>query len=247
MKTIGLIGGMSWQSSALYYRLINEETARRLGGYHNAPSLMSTVDFADVERLQHEGNWPRLGALLAEAARQLERAGADFIILCTNTMHKECEAIEGAVQIPFLHIVDAMAAAIKKAGQKRVGLLGTRFTMEDSFYSSRLRQGFEIEAVIPSAASRQLIHDMIYGELCQGLIRPESRREFQRVIREVADAGAEAVILGCTEIELLISESDSDLPVYASTTMHARTAVDFALQEHASMKADSVEVSPVKT
>jgi aspartate racemase len=230
MKTIGLIGGMSWQSSWLYYRLINEETAHRLGGFHNARSLMRTVDFADVERLQHEGKWKELGAILVDAAQQLERGGADFLVLCTNTMHKESEAIEHAVRIPFLHIVDATAAAIRKAGQKRAGLLGTRFTMEDPFYSSRLREKFKIDTVVPSSKSRQLVHDAIYGELCHGVVRPETRKQVQNIIGELAAAGAEAVILGCTEIELLISQADSDLPAYASTTLHARAAVDFALQ-----------------
>ena len=211
---------MSWQSSALYYRLINEETARRLGGYHNTRSLMSTIDFADVERLQHEGRWKELGAMLANAAKRLEHGGADFLLLCTNTMHKEAEAIERAVRIPFLHIVDATAAVIRTAGQKRVGLLGTRFTMEEPFYSSRLQDKFEIETVVPSATSRQLIHEVIYRELCRGVILQESREQFQGIIRELAAAGAEAIILGCTEIELLISQADSHLPAYASTSIH---------------------------
>jgi aspartate racemase len=230
MKTIGLIGGMSWESSALYYRLINEETRRRLGGHHNAPSLMATVDFAEVERLQHEGDWERLATLLRGSAQSLERGGADFIVLCTNTMHKLADSITQAVRIPLLHIVDVTAAAIKLAGQKRVGLLGTKFTMEQDFYADRIRSQFGIEVVVPSPASRELVHDVIYRELCHGVIRQESREHYQKIIRELAKAGAGSIILGCTEIELLISKTDSELPLYASTTIHAHAAVDFALR-----------------
>ncbi len=230
MKTIGLIGGMSWESSALYYRLINEETRRRLGGHHNAPSLMATVDFAEVERLQHEGDWERLATLLRGSAQSLERGGADFIVLCTNTMHKLADSITQVVRIPLLHIVDVTAAAIKLAGQKRVGLLGTKFTMEQDFYADRIRSQFGIEVVVPSPASRELVHDVIYRELCHGVIRQESREHYQKIIRELAKAGAGSIILGCTEIELLISKTDSELPLYASTTIHAHAAVDFALR-----------------
>lgn len=230
MKTIGLIGGMSWESSALYYRLINEETKRRLGGHHNAQSLMVTVDFADVERLQHEGDWEQLGTLLAESAHDLERGGADFVVLCTNTMHMLAQSIERAVQIPLLHIVDITAEAIKERHQTRVGLLATRFTMEESFYAERMRNRFGIEVITPSPASRDLVHDVIYRELCHGLFRQESRQRFQQVIDELANRGSQGIILGCTEIELLISKNDSRLPVYASTTLHAHAAVDSALR-----------------
>ena len=229
MKTIGLIGGMSWESSALYYRLINEETRRRLGGHHNAPSLMTTVDFAGVERLQHEGDWEQLATLLADAAQNLERGGADFVVLCTNTMHKLAESIERAVRIPLLHIVDATAQAIKQSRQNRVGLLATRFTMEDVFYIERMRNRFDVEIAVPSPVSRQLVHGVIYRELCHGVFLEESRQQFRNVIRELVDEGAEAVILGCTEIELLISQTDSQIPVHPSTAIHARAAVDFAL------------------
>jgi aspartate racemase len=229
MKTIGLIGGMSWESSALYYRLINEETKRRLGGHHNARSLMMTVDFAEVESLQHEGEWTLLGELLAASAVQLERGGADFIVLCTNTMHKVADSITRSVHIPLLHIVDTTAAAIRQAGHKRVGLLATRFTMEEPFYTGRMRDRFGIDVVIPSPASRQIVHKIIYRELCHGVIRQESREKYQNVIRELSEAGAESIILGCTEIELLISAADSHLPVHPSTTIHAAAAVDFAL------------------
>jgi aspartate racemase len=229
MKTIGLIGGMSWESSALYYRLINEGTKRRLGGHHNARSLMVTVDFAEVESLQHAGEWTRLAAILATSAEQLERAGADLIVLCTNTMHTLADSITDAVRIPLLHIVDATAAAIKKAGHTRVGLLATRFTMEQAFYTGRMRARFGIDVLVPSPSSREVVHDVIYRELCHGVIREESREKYKHVIGELGDAGAESIVLGCTEIELLISAADSTLPVYPSTRIHADAAVETAL------------------
>lgn len=231
MKTIGLIGGMSWESSALYYRLINEETKRRLGGHHNAPSLMVTVDFADVERLQHDGDWEQLAILLAGAAQSLERGGADFVVLCTNTMHKVADSLTRTVRIPLLHIVDVTAAAIKQSRQKRVGLLATRFTMEEAFYADRMRHQFGIEVIVPSPASRHVVHDVIYQELCHGMIHQKSRERYQKIIGELGSNGAESIILGCTEIELLISQKDSMLPIHASTTIHAHAAVDFALRE----------------
>jgi len=229
MKTIGLIGGMSWESSAEYYRLINQETKRRLGGQHNAPSLLLTVDFAEVETLQHSGQWDQLGVMLGDAARRLEQGGADFLVLCTNTMHKLAGSIAGAVGIPLLHIADAVAQAVLRSGQKRVGLLGTRFTMEETFYSDRLRERFGIETITPPTADRTVIHRVIYSELCHGVVREESREEFRMIISRLADAGADAVILGCTEIGLLISQADSSLPVHDSTAIHASAAVDFAL------------------
>jgi aspartate racemase len=229
MKTIGLIGGMSWQSSAQYYRLINEETTRRLGGHHNARSVMVTVNFSEVEQLQHSSEWDQLGEILAVAARSVERGGADVVVLCTNTMHKLADSITGAVSIPLLHIADATAAAILNAGHKRVGLLGTKFTMEEPFYASRIQDNFGIEVIVPPDDSRQLIHDVIYDELCRGIIRTESRERYQKIIGELAASGAESVILGCTEIGLLISGEDSPLPVHDSTTLHAMAAVEFAL------------------
>ena len=229
MKTIGLIGGMSWESSAQYYRLINEETKRRLGGHHNAPSVMVTVDFADVEHLQHLGEWEGLAGLMVRAARQVEAGGGDFIVLCTNTMHKLAGSIEAAVGIPLLHIADAVGAAVREAGQRRVALLGTRFTMEESFYADRIRERFGIEVLTPPEESRQVVHDVIYGELCHGAIRCESREQYRRIIAEMASRGAEGVILGCTEIGLLITAADSPLPVFDSTVLHANQAVEFAL------------------
>ena len=230
MKTIGLIGGMSWESSAEYYRLINQETKRRLGGHHNAPSVMVTVDFAEVELLQHAGRWDELGGILAQAAQRLERGGAELVVLCTNTMHKLADSVTGAVRIPLLHIADATAEAIRQAGQRRVGLLGTKFTMEQPFYADRLHQGFGIETLIPGDADRQLIHEVIYEELCHGMVRKASREAFRAIIARLAADGAEAVILGCTEIGLLLSQADSSLPVHDSTVLHARAAVEFALR-----------------
>jgi len=229
MKTIGLIGGMSWESSAEYYRLINQETKRRLGGHHNALSVMVTVDFDEVERLQRTGQWEPLGVMLATAARRLERGGAECVVLCTNTMHKVAGFITGAVPIPLLHIADATAEAIRHAGWRRAGLLGTKFTMEESFYADRMRDGFGIETLVPGAADRQVIHDVIYNELCHGVIRPESRAAYREIIARLAADGAEAVILGCTEIGLLVSQADSSLPVFDTTAFHARAAVEFAL------------------
>ena len=230
MKIIGMIGGMSWESTVVYYRLINQETKRRLGGHHNARSVMTTVDFADIERLQHAGDWDALGKLMAEAARQLERAGADCVVLCTNTMHKVAGCIESAVEIPLLHIADAAAGAVASAGQKRVGLLGTKFTMEQTFLRERLeRRG--IDVLIPDAPAREVIHRVIYEELVHGVIRPESRSEFQEILEELAARGAEAVILGCTEIGLLIQENHSPVPLHDTTVVHALAAVEWACGE----------------
>jgi aspartate racemase len=232
VKTIGLIGGMSWESSAEYYRLINIETNRRLGGHHNARSILVTVDFAEVETLQHSGNWDELGNQLEAAVRQLERGGADFVVLCTNTMHKLADRITDSVGIPLLHIVDAAAAAIARSGQLRVGLLGTRFTMEEPFYADRMRERFGIETIVPSPGDRQRVHDVIYQELCRGIVRDESRADFQAIIARLAAEGAEAVILGCTEIGMLIAPNDSSLPVHDSAKIHAAAAVEFAIDGH---------------
>jgi len=229
MKSIGLIGGMSWESSAEYYRLINEETKRRLGGHHNALSILVTVDFAEVEGLQHRGQWQELGGMLENAARRLELSGADVVVLCTNTMHKLADTITGAVRIPMLHIADAVGQRIQQSGQRRVALLGTRFTMEQAFYKDRIRERFGIDTIVPYETDRQRVHDIIYNELCHGLIRAESRAAFQEIITGLACEGAQGVILGCTEIGLLITASDSCLPVHDSTVIHANAAVDFAL------------------
>jgi aspartate racemase len=229
MKTIGLIGGMSAQSSAEYYRIINERTAARLGGQHNARSLMLTVDFAEIEALMSRGEWDGVAARMQAAARQLEAGGADFLVLCTNTVHRVAPEIEAAVSIPFLHIADAVAEAVKEDGFRTVGLLGTSFTMEQEFYRGRLHERHGLSVLVPDAADRAAIHAVIFDELCHGLVKEASRRRFELAIAALKDRGAEAVILGCTEIMLLIGPSNSVLPVFDSTAIHAGRAVDFAL------------------
>lgn len=221
MQTIGLIGGMSWESSQLYYRIINEQVRQRLGGFHSARSLMYSVDFASIEQMQQEGRWEDAGAVLIDAAQRLKRGGADFCVLCTNTMHKLAPEIEAAVPLPLLHIADPTAEAIQRAGFKRVGLLGTRFTMEERFYRGRLTERHGIEVIIPDKPGRAVIHQVIYEELCLGVIRRPSRTAFQGVIADLERQGAEAVILGCTEINLLIRPGDSPLPLFDTTELHA--------------------------
>jgi aspartate racemase len=230
MKTIGLIGGMSWESSAEYYRLINQASKQRLGGHHNVPSLMLTVNFGEVEALQHHGAWDVLGEKMAEAALQLEAGGADCIVLCTNTMHKLAASIEGAARIPLLHISDATGEAIRDAGLSRVGLLGTRFTMEQDFYRRRLEEKYGLTVFVPSRPDRDVIHRVIYEELCHGQVREESRREYQRTIDGFVSLDAQGVILGCTEITLLIEPQHSSLPVFDTTRLHAEGAVEWALK-----------------
>ena len=229
VKTIGLIGGMSWESTISYYRQINETVKEHLGGLHSAKLLLYSVDFHDVERLQHAGNWTAAGELLAAAARSLEAAGADFLVLCTNTMHKVAPAIETAVGIPLLHIVDPTAAAIRQAGFATVGLLGTRFTMEQEFYRDRLRDLHGLEVLVPQAADREVVHGVIFDELCLGKVTSESRAEYRRIMAELANRGAEAIILGCTEMSLLVDHRDSPVPLFDTTALHARKAAEWAL------------------
>ncbi|MET8867067.1 aspartate/glutamate racemase family protein [Nonomuraea sp. NPDC004580] len=230
MRTIGLIGGMSWESSAEYYKILNEETRRRLGGHHCAKSVMLTVDFAEIEAMQREGAWDRAGERLAGAAKSLESAGADLVLLCTNTMHQVADAVEGAVGVPFLHLVDATARRVAAAGLTRVGLLGTRFTMEMDFYRARMRdQG--IDVLVPDEPARTLVHDVIYQELTLGRVEPASREAYREIIAGLAGRGAEGVILGCTEITLLVGQDDSPVPVFDSTRIHVETALDLALSE----------------
>lgn len=228
MKTMGLIGGMSWESTAGYYRLVNEGVKQRLGGLHSARLVLYSVDFDAIERLQHAGDWDAAGAALAEAAQSLERAGAHFLVLCTNTMHKVAAAIEAAVAIPLLHIADPTAAAIKAAGVRRVGLLGTRFTMEQAFYRDRLRS-HGLEVLVPGDAARERVHRVIYDELCLGIVREDSRAAYRDIMRELVAAGAEAIILGCTEIALLVGAADATVPLFDTTALHAQAAVDAAL------------------
>jgi aspartate racemase len=231
VKTIGLIGGMSWESTVPYYRLINEEIKERLGGLHSAKVILYSVDFHDIERLQHSGDWAAAGALLAGAAQAVERAGADFLVLCTNTMHKVAPAIEAAVRIPLLHIADATAAEITAAGCSTVGLLGTRFTMEQGFYKDRLHQGHGLRVLTPGERDRELVHRVIYDELCLGKVIDPSRAEYRRIMAELVSQGAEAIILGCTEITLLVVQSDSAVPLYDTTRIHARKAAEWALED----------------
>ena len=233
MKTIGLIGGMSWESSLEYYRIINQEVKRRLGGLHSAKCLMYSVDFAEIEQMQHEDRWDDAAQALADAARRLQAGGADLIVLCTNTMHRCAPQITAAIPtLPFLHIADATARRIRADGHSRIGLLGTRFTMEQDFYKGRLEGAFGMEVLTPPAPQRQLVHDVIYNELCLGTINPRSRAQYTQVIADLQAQGAQGVILGCTEIELLIGQADSPLPVYPTTTLHALAAVDEALKEN---------------
>lgn len=228
MKKIGLIGGMSWESSALYYRLLNEGVRDRLGGLHSASCVLGSVDFAEIERMQSAGDWDAAGELLAAEARALQSAGAEVIVLCTNTMHKVAGHIEHAVDIPLLHLVDVTAEAIVAAGLSQVLLLGTRFTMEESFYRDRMEAN-GVRVIVPDARGRATVNRVIYKELVLGEVRDDSRREFREIIAQGIANGAEGVILGCTEIELLIDQADSPVPVFASTSLHAAAAVDFAL------------------
>jgi len=229
MKTIGLIGGMSWESSAEYYRLINQETKRRLGGHNNARSLMLTVNFHDIEEKQRQDAWEELGKDMRDAAQQLERGGADCIVVCTNTMHKLASHIEAACAIPLLHIADPTAQAIQAQEFRTIALLGTRFTMEGDFYRGRLESKFSLSVLTPEEKDRALVHRIIYEELCHGKVLDASRKAFQQVIEKLKACGAEAVILGCTEITLLIKPENSALPVFDTTRLHAEAAVTFAL------------------
>lgn len=229
MKTIGLIGGMSWESTIPYYRQINQRIKERLGGLHSAKVALYSVDFHEIERLQHAGDWDAAGRMLADAARSLQAAGADFLVLCTNTMHKVAPAIEAAVDIPLLHIADPTAEAIRAAGVATVGLLGTCFTMEQAFYKDRLVERFGLKVLTPNEGDRQVVHRIIYEELCLGRIRDESRGEYQRIIAALVEQGAEAVILGCTEISLLVGPADATVPLFDTTALHALHAADAAL------------------
>ena len=230
MKTIGLIGGMSWESSAEYYRIINREMNRRLGGVHSAQCLMYSVDFEGIKRRQHDGDWASLAEAMKEAALRLERGGADFIVLCTNTMHRLAEAISDSVAIPLLHIADPTAERIKAAGFQRIGLLGTAFTMEQDFYKGRLQQNHGLDVIVPDEDDRRIVHEIIYRELVLGQIRPESRQAYREIIARLIARGAQAIILGCTEIMLLVSDEDSAVPLFDTTTIHAIAAVDEALK-----------------
>ena len=231
MKTIGLIGGLSWESSVEYYRIINQATQKRLGGLRSAKCLLYSFDFGEIEALQAAGDWDLAGERMLEAAQTLQAAGAEGIVICSNTMHLTAEALETALTIPLIHIADATAEPILAAGYRSVGLLGTRFTMERDFYRQRMVERFGLNVKIPAADGRAIVNNIIYDELVRGLIRDESRKKYQGVIQDLQASGAEAVILGCTEIGLLIKPGDSPLPAYDTTELHALAAVDWALRE----------------
>ena len=233
MRTIGLLGGMSWESTVLYYQIINRTIGKKLGGLHSAKLILYSVDFDQVERLQHADRWAEAGSLLSDAAAVLQGAGADFLVLCTNTMHRVAPDIEARVQIPLLHIADPTARAIRESGLSTVGLLGTGFTMEQDFYRGRLEREFGLTVHVPEAASRKLLHEVIYTELCRGIISESSRARFQEVVSELVGMGSEAVILGCTEIGLLLRPSDVSIPLLDTTRLHAEAAASFALSERA--------------
>lgn len=230
MRTIGLIGGMSWESSLEYYRLINEMVKTRLGGFHSAKCIMVSVDFSEIEELQHSGRWKEAGEAMARAAISLQQAGADVVVLCTNTMHISAPQIEKAVHVPFLHIADATAEKILEAGLVRVGLLGTRFTMEKDFYTGRLKDKFGLDVIIPDEDDREIVHRVIYEELVKGIIRPESRVQYQQIIKRLMDQGTGGIILGCTEIGLLVKPEHIAIPLFDTTPIHAEAAVRYALQ-----------------
>ncbi|MEN9583425.1 MAG: hypothetical protein RLZZ616_431 [Pseudomonadota bacterium] len=229
MKCIGLLGGMSWESTVSYYQALNRGVRARLGGLHSARVLINSVDFAEIERLQHAGDWPATARLLAAAARDLQAGGADFLLIGTNTMHKVAPEIEAAIDIPLLHIADATARRLQAGGIQRVGLLGTRFTMEQDFYKGRLQDQFGLTVLVPGEAQRERVHRIIYDELCLGQIRASSRAEYLAIIAELAEAGAQAVILGCTEIALLVGDAEAAVPLYDTTAIHAEAAVSLAL------------------
>ncbi len=229
MRMAGLIGGMSWESTREYYRIINERVAERLGGLHSARCVLWSFDFEEIEALQHCGDWAGATARMVDAAQALERAGADFLVICTNTMHKMAADVEQAGKLPLLHIADATAERIRACGLSKVGLLATRFTMEEEFYRGRLAERHGLDVVIPDAADRQRVHDVIYNELCRGKVGEESRQQYRTIIGKLVEQGCDGVILGCTEIGLLVQADDSPVPLFDTAIIHAEAAADFAL------------------
>ena len=229
MKTIGLIGGMSWESSTEYYRIINQTVQERLGGLHSAQCILFSFDFQEIEHLQHQGAWEQLTELMIRAAQRLEGADAELLIICTNTMHKMAQEVQSSVGIPLVHIADATAEAVIEKGLDKVALLGTRFTMEEDFYKKRLREKYELEVIIPSESNREVIDNVIYTELCRGILHQSSREQFKAIIEKLASNGAQGVILGCTEIPLLIGQRDAEIPLFDTTRIHAQAAVEMAL------------------
>lgn len=230
MKTIGMLGGMSWESTSSYYRAINEGIKQKLGGLHSAKICMVSVDFDEIEKLQHAGRWNDTAVILSQAAQNIERGGADFLLICTNTMHKVADQIQASIDIPILHIADATAEALVKDSITKVGLLGTNFTMEQAFYKDRVTSKYGIEVIVPEEIDRLVVHDIIYNELCLGTVNDDSRAKYLKTITTLHENGAQAVILGCTEIALLVSQADTPVPLYDTTEIHAAQAVAFALK-----------------
>lgn len=230
MKTIGLLGGMSWESTELYYRAINEGVKKKLGGLHSAKIAMVSVDFQEIERLQVQHQWEEAGARLAIAGQQIEAAGADFLLICTNTMHKVAHHIARNISIPILHLADATADKIKEKQIKKIGLLGTKFTMEEDFYRGRLANKHGLQVIIPNEADRQIVHDVIYDELCLGIVKDDSKREYLRIMKRMKENGAQGIIEGCTEIVMLVQQDDTAIPLFDTTAIHANAAVEFALK-----------------
>ena len=233
MKTIGLIGGMSWESTLTYYRAINEGVKKRLGGLHSARIVLYSVDFDPIEKLQHSGDWAAAGEILSRVAQNVSAGGADFLLICTNTMHKVADQVAASVQIPLLHIADATGEALRCSGVSRVGLLGTAFTMEQDFYKGRLAEKYGLEVLVPDEKDRRQVHEIIYHELCLGIIKPASKQVFVEIVDRLAKNGAQGVILGCTEIGLLIGQADTAVPLYDTTMIHAHRAVVEALSNSA--------------
>ena len=231
MRTIGLIGGMSWESTQEYYRIINQRVRERLGGLHSAQCILYSVDFEKVERLQRKGEWRRLAKLMASIARKLEDAGAQGIVICSNTMHKAAEDVQKSLNIPLIHMVDATAVEIERRGLRKIALLGTRFTMEDEFYRRRLKEKHGIETIIPGEKDRAETHRIIYRELCRGILKQSSRRQLAGIVKKLAARGAQGVILGCTELPLLLKQEDAAIPLFNTTEIHAKAAVDYMLSQ----------------
>jgi aspartate racemase len=231
MKTIGMIGGMSWESSIEYYRIINQTVREKLGGLHSAKSIMVSVEFAEIEALQHQDRWDELAAIMIDAARSLERGGADFVIICTNTMHKLYDDVQNQINIPMLNIADATAEKIKAQGLDKIALLGTRFTMEEDFYKGRLVDRFGLDVIIPVENEMEIVHRVIYDELCAGIIKPDSKQQYAAIIERLIATGARGIILGCTEIGLLIKPEDSSVALFDTTEIHAKAAVKYALAD----------------
>ena len=229
MKLIGFLGGMSWESSAQYYRLANEEIRERRGGLHSADCLLRSVDFSDIEQLQHSSQWDQAGARLAQEARSLVAAGAELLVLCTNTMHKIADAITDAVDVPLVHIADATADAVHAQHLHTVGLLATAYTMEQDFYKGRLRDRHGLNVLVPNPEDRRIIHNIIYDELCMGIINDSSRDQYRQIMRKLVDHGAEGILLGCTEIDLLVSPNDTSVPIFDTTRLHVQEAIQLAL------------------